>query len=81
METDRVVLSHLEIQNFKSYKDLVKIVLDEKYSALVGSNGTGKSNFLDAICFVMGQNVTQLRGNNLKDLIYGAIWNEEIPSG
>lgn len=41
METDRVVLSHLEIQNFKSYKDLVKIVLDEKYSALVGSNGTG----------------------------------------
>jgi structural maintenance of chromosome 2 len=36
-----------------------------------GLNGSGKSNILDAICFVLGiSNLTQVRGGNLSELVY-----------
>ena len=38
---------------------------------LVGKNGTGKSNILDAICFVLGiSNLSQVRATNLQELVY-----------
>lgn len=44
---------------------------DDSFNAITGLNGSGKSNILDAICFVLGiTNMTSVRANNLMDLIY-----------
>ncbi|KAJ9114125.1 hypothetical protein QFC20_001641 [Naganishia adeliensis] len=44
---------------------------DPSFNAITGLNGSGKSNILDAICFVLGiTNMTAVRANNLMDLIY-----------
>lgn len=44
---------------------------DESFNSITGLNGSGKSNILDAICFVLGiTNMTTVRAQNLQDLIY-----------
>jgi structural maintenance of chromosome 2 len=41
------------------------------FNAITGLNGTGKSNILDSICFVLGiQNLSQVRAGNLQELVY-----------
>lgn len=40
------------------------------FTAVIGANGSGKSNFMDAIGFVLGVKSRKLRGQKLKDLIY-----------
>lgn len=52
------------IEGFKSYAKRVQIVgFDPRFNAITGMNGTGKSNVLDAICFVLGiSNLSQARG-------------------
>ncbi|CAI8602833.1 unnamed protein product [Vicia faba] len=60
----------LEIDNFKSYKGLQRIGPFSDFTAIIGPNGAGKSNLMDAISFVLGVRTGQLRGAQLKDLIY-----------
>lgn len=60
----------LEIENFKSYKGLQSIGPFFNFTAIIGPNGAGKSNLMDAISFVLGVRTGQLRGSQLKDLIY-----------
>nr|ODN92186.1 nuclear condensin complex protein [Cryptococcus depauperatus CBS 7855] len=57
---------------FKSYPVRTTISgFDESFNAITGLNGSGKSNILDAICFVLGiTNMQSVRANNLMDLIY-----------
>src|SRR5215469_2954274 len=59
-------------QGFKSYA--VRTVIsnwDDSFNAITGLNGSGKSNILDAICFVLGiTNMSTVRAQNLQDLIY-----------
>ncbi|CCU74259.1 nuclear condensin complex subunit Smc2 [Blumeria hordei DH14] len=44
---------------------------DESFNSITGLNGSGKSNILDAICFVLGiTNMATVRAQNLQDLIY-----------
>ncbi len=44
---------------------------DESFNSITGLNGSGKSNILDSICFVLGiTNMTTVRAQNLQDLIY-----------
>lgn len=44
---------------------------DPSFNAVTGLNGSGKSNILDAICFVLGiTNLSAVRATNLQDLIY-----------
>ena len=44
---------------------------DREFNAITGLNGSGKSNVLDSICFVLGiSNLTQVRASNLNELIY-----------
>jgi structural maintenance of chromosome 2 len=46
-------------------------VRDESFNSITGLNGSGKSNILDAICFVLGiTNMSTVRAQNLQDLIY-----------
>ncbi|KAK7345769.1 hypothetical protein VNO77_16380 [Canavalia gladiata] len=63
-------IHHLEIENFKSYKGSQVIGPFTDFTAIIGPNGAGKSNLMDAISFVLGVRTGQLRGAQLKDLIY-----------
>jgi structural maintenance of chromosome 2 len=60
------------IDGFKSYaKRTVVSGWDSQFNAITGLNGSGKSNILDAICFVLGiSNLSQVRASNLQDLVY-----------
>ncbi|RWR83973.1 structural maintenance of chromosomes protein 1 [Cinnamomum micranthum f. kanehirae] len=60
----------LELENFKSYKGAQTIGPFFDFTAIIGPNGAGKSNLMDAISFVLGVRSVQLRGAQLKDLIY-----------
>lgn len=60
------------IDGFKSYGRRTEINgFDREFNAITGLNGSGKSNILDAICFVLGlQNLRQVRATLLQDLVY-----------
>ncbi|KAI8577991.1 hypothetical protein K450DRAFT_249399 [Umbelopsis ramanniana AG] len=65
-------VEELIIEGFKSYVSRTQITgWDPEFNAITGLNGSGKSNILDAICFVLGiTNLSQVRASNLQDLIY-----------
>ncbi|CAK9162657.1 unnamed protein product [Ilex paraguariensis] len=63
-------IHRIELENFKSYKGLQTIGPFYDFTAIIGPNGAGKSNLMDAISFVLGVRTGQLRGAQLKDLIY-----------
>ncbi|KAJ1360941.1 Structural maintenance of chromosomes protein 2 [Parelaphostrongylus tenuis] len=65
-------IKRLEIDGFKSYSKLQVIDgFDTQFNAITGLNGTGKSNILDSICFVLGiTNLTHIRAGQLHDLVY-----------
>ncbi|KAJ4523052.1 Structural maintenance of chromosomes protein 2 [Exophiala dermatitidis] len=62
----------LIIDGFKSYSQRTVISgWDQTFNAVTGLNGSGKSNILDSICFVLGiTNMSTVRAQNLQDLIY-----------
>ena len=61
----------LEIQGFKSFADKTVLTFDTKTTAVVGSNGNGKSNISDALRWVMGEQGAQTRrGEKMEDVIF-----------
>ncbi len=61
----------LTIQGFKSFADKTVLQFDAKTTAVVGSNGNGKSNISDALRWVMGeQGAKTLRGEKMEDVIF-----------
>ncbi len=64
-------LKRIEIQGFKSFADRVNISFDHSVTGVVGPNGCGKSNIVDAIRWVLGeQSVKSLRGSAMTDVIF-----------
>jgi structural maintenance of chromosome 1 len=60
----------LEVENFKSYGGQHAIPFHEKFNAVIGSNGSGKSNVMKAISFVLGIRSAELGSDKLRDLIF-----------
>ena len=72
-------LKSLELLGFKSFLDSTTISFAPGMTAVVGPNGCGKSNVVDAIRWVLGEQApTRLRGKSVEDLIYAG--NESNPA-
>ena len=65
-------IKEIIIDGFKSYSNKTSISgFDRHFNAITGLNGSGKSNILDAICFVLGiTSLSHVRASNLQELIY-----------
>src|ERR1700691_5535447 len=64
-------VKRLEIQGFKSFKDKTILHFDHGITGIVGPNGCGKSNIVDAFFWVMGeQSYKHMRGSESGDLIF-----------
>ncbi|WP_018150492.1 chromosome segregation protein SMC [Leeia oryzae] len=64
-------LKQLKLAGFKSFVDPVHIALPGQLVAVVGPNGCGKSNIIDAVRWVLGESsARQLRGESMQDVIF-----------
>lgn len=63
-------IKSLICEGFKSFKTRTKVNFSEGFTSIVGANGSGKSNILDAFVFALGNlSGSKMRVNNIKDLI------------
>lgn len=64
-------LKSLEIKGFKSFADKTIVNFDDNITGIVGPNGCGKSNIVDSIRWVIGeQKISALRSENLDSLVF-----------
>jgi len=66
-----MIIKKLELQGFKSFPDRTKIVFHPGITAIVGPNGTGKSNLVDAMLWVLGGHRQRtVRGDRTDDILF-----------
>ena len=65
-------IKEIFLEGFKSYATMTVVPgFDPYFNAITGLNGSGKSNILDSICFVLGiTNLQQVRATSLQELVY-----------
>ncbi len=72
-----MIIKKLELQGFKSFPDKTKIILHPGITAITGPNGTGKSNIVDALLWVLGgRRFKSLRGDRSADIIFNGHENK-----
>ncbi|MBT8409920.1 MAG: AAA family ATPase, partial [Alphaproteobacteria bacterium] len=63
--------SKLRLNGFKSFVDPTEMIIADGLTGIVGPNGCGKSNLLEALRWVMGENrPTAMRGDGMEDVIF-----------
>ena len=73
-------LKRIELSGFKSFCDQTVMEFSPGISVVVGPNGCGKSNVVDAVCWAMGeQGLRPLRARNPVDLIFAG--SRDLPAG
>jgi chromosome segregation protein len=73
-----VFLKSIELFGFKSFADKSRIEFTDGISALLGPNGCGKSNIVDAIKWVLGEQATKsLRAARMDDVIFNGTENRK----
>lgn len=69
-------LKNLEIKGFKSFADKTIVNFDQGITGVIGPNGCGKSNIVDSIRWVIGeQKISSLRSENLESLVFNGSKN------
>ncbi|MFC2082699.1 chromosome segregation SMC family protein [Candidatus Bipolaricaulota bacterium] len=63
-------ITKVELTGFKSFRKQTVIPFFEGMTAIVGENGSGKSNLFDAVNFVMGRRSSELRADRFEHLIF-----------
>ena len=64
-------LSKIKLSGFKSFVDPTSITFPSNLVGVVGPNGCGKSNVIDAVRWVMGESsASRLRGDSITDVIF-----------
>lgn len=77
----QVKVKNIEIKGFKSFPDKTVLHFDQGITGVVGPNGCGKSNIVDAIRWVVGeQKISSLRSENLENLVFNGS-KTRSPSG
>ncbi len=67
----RLQLTRLRVSGFKSFSDPVDLLIEEGLTGIVGPNGCGKSNIVEALRWVMGESSARgLRGAEMDDVIF-----------
>jgi chromosome segregation protein len=62
----------LRLSGFKSFVDPIEVAIEPGMTGVVGPNGCGKSNLVEAFRWVMGENsAKQMRGDEMDDVIFG----------
>ena len=71
MDTHQLHFDRLRLNGFKSFVDPTDLVIREGLTGVVGPNGCGKSNLLEALRWVMGENrPSAMRGSGMEDVIF-----------
>src|SRR5487761_2184249 len=71
-------LSHIKLAGFKSFVDPTHIALPGQLVGIVGPNGCGKSNVIDALRWVLGESrASALRGESMQDVIFNGSGNRK----
>jgi len=63
-------LTNIKISGFKSFVDKTEISLSAKRTGIIGPNGCGKSNIIDAVKWVLGETSKHIRGDSIDDVIF-----------
>ncbi len=67
-----IKFSKLRLSGFKSFVDATELVIEEGLTGVVGPNGCGKSNLVEALRWCMGEtSAKQLRGGDMDEVIFG----------